>query len=180
MRRLLLLRHAKTQTEAPSRRDFDRRLDDRGRTDAGAIGAWLNKHQPQPDRVCVSTALRAAETWELVAAEWLAVRAQPSVAHLEQLYGAGPAELLAVIHAAAANDPQTLVIVGHNPGLHEMALALTGGGDEAGQKMLAENMPTSGIAVIDFAVDDWGEVAFRGGELVCFVSPKLLKGEAGA
>lgn len=180
MRRLLLLRHAKTEMDAPSGRDFDRRLDDRGRTDAVAIGAWLNKHQPQPDLVCVSTAVRAVETWELVASEWLVARSQPSVGHLEQLYGASPAELLTVIRDAAGTDPQTLTIVGHNPGLHEMALALTGEGDPAGQKMLADSMPTSGIAVIDFAVGGWGEVAFRGGELVCFVSPKLLKGEPGA
>ena len=69
MRRLLLLRHAKTETDAPSGKDFDRRLDDRGLVDAAAMGAWLNRHPPLPDLVCVSTAARARQTWELVAAE---------------------------------------------------------------------------------------------------------------
>ena len=67
------------------------------------------------------------------------------------------------------------MIVGHNPGMHELALALAGSGDAKGRKMLADNLPTSGLAVFDFAVDDWGDVGFRRGHLVLFVSPKLLK-----
>ncbi len=68
------------------------------------------------------------------------------------------------------------MLVGHNPGMHELALALAGsGGDAAGRKALADNLPTSGLAVFDFAIDDWADVAFRRGRLVQFVSPKLLK-----
>jgi phosphohistidine phosphatase len=94
---------------------------------------------------------------------------------LPELYGADPAQLLQAIHAACAADPQRLMLVGHNPGMHELALALTGGGDAAGHKALSENLPTSGLAVFDFAVDDWADVAFRRGRLVQFLSPKLLK-----
>ena len=68
-----------------------------------------------------------------------------------------------------------LMLVGHNPGMHELALALAGSGDAAGRKALADNLPTSGLAVFDFAIDDWADVAFRRGRLVLFVSPKLLK-----
>jgi phosphohistidine phosphatase len=67
------------------------------------------------------------------------------------------------------------MLVGHNPGMHELGLALTGGGDAAARKALADNLPTSGLAVLDFATDDWDDVAFRRGKLVLFVSPKLLK-----
>jgi phosphohistidine phosphatase len=67
------------------------------------------------------------------------------------------------------------MLVGHNPGIHELALALAGSGDPAGRNALAHNLPTSGLAVFDFAIDDWSEVAFRRGRLVLFVSPKLLK-----
>jgi phosphohistidine phosphatase len=59
--------------------------------------------------------------------------------------------------------------------MHELALALVGGGDGAGREALADNLPTSGFAVIDFAIDDWNDASFRGGRLVLFVSPKLLK-----
>ena len=67
------------------------------------------------------------------------------------------------------------MLVGHNPGMHELALMLTGSGDAAGRKELADNLPTSGLAILDFEVDDWGDVAFRRGRLVTFVSPKLLR-----
>jgi phosphohistidine phosphatase len=59
--------------------------------------------------------------------------------------------------------------------MHELALALTDGGDAAGRRALADNLPTSGLAIFDFATDDWSDVAFRRGRLVLFVSPKLLK-----
>ncbi|MET0705231.1 MAG: histidine phosphatase family protein [Tardiphaga sp.] len=174
MRRLLLMRHAKTEHDAPSGKDVDRRLDDRGRIDAAAMGAWLNRHPPLPDLACVSTAVRARQTWDLVAAEM--TNASPLAAHLDELYGAGPAELLAVIRAAAIEDPANLMIIGHNPGLHELALGLIGDGDSEGRQAIASNLPTGSIVAIDFATDDWNEVAFRQGTLVQFVSPKLLKG----
>ena len=64
MRRLMLLRHAKTETDAPSGQDQDRRLDNRGRSDAAEIGGWIAAHPPVPDLVLVSPAVRAHQTWE--------------------------------------------------------------------------------------------------------------------
>jgi phosphohistidine phosphatase len=174
MRRLLLLRHAKTETDAPSGRDFDRRLDDRGVLDASLMGGWLNRHPPLPDLVCVSTAVRASQTWDLVAAELSGTA--PAVEHSDELYSAGPAELLSVIRSAAIQDPKRLMLVGHNPGLHELALGLTSGGDATAARAIADNLPTGGIVVIDFPIENWNDVGFRGGELKQFVSPKLVKG----
>src|SRR5260370_39139442 len=65
MRRLMLLRHAKPEHDAPSGHDQDRRLDERGRLDAAAIGSWIGRHPPLPDAVLVSTAVRARQTWEV-------------------------------------------------------------------------------------------------------------------
>jgi phosphohistidine phosphatase len=59
--------------------------------------------------------------------------------------------------------------------MHETALMLAGSGDKAGIKALEDNLPTSGLAVLDFDIDDWADVAFRRGKLALFVSPKLLK-----
>ena len=96
MRRLMLLRHAKTEHDAPSGQDHDRRLDERGRLDAAAIGTWVGQHQPLPDAVKVSTAVRARQTWE-IACEAMqgAVRdaAPPEVEWLDEIYGAEPAQL---------------------------------------------------------------------------------------
>ena len=69
------------------------------------------------------------------------------------------------------------MLIGHNPGMHELALMLAGSGDAAGRKALADNLPTSGLAIFEFAVDDWGDVAFRRGRLAKFVSPKLLEAD---
>jgi phosphohistidine phosphatase len=174
MRRLMLLRHAKTETDAPSGKDHDRRLDDRGRSDAADVGAWMARHRHIPDLVLVSTAVRARQTWDIVC-DGMKAAPQPLVADLRELYGAGPSQLLQIIHAVDAEDPRRLLVIGHNPGMHELALALIGSGDAAGRKALAENLPTSGMTVIDFPIKDWNQVSFRGGRLELFVSPKLLK-----
>ena len=69
---------------------------------------------------------------------------QPQVELLPELYGAEPAQLLQAIRAAAATDPKRLMLVGHNPGMHELALMLAGSGDAAGRKALDDNLPTVG------------------------------------
>ena len=179
MRRLMLLRHAKTEHDAPSGRDRDRRLDDRGRLDAAAIGGWIGRHPPSPDAVLVSTAVRAHQTWE-IAREAMKDAARepppkPQVELLDELYGAEPAQLLQIIRMAEVADPRRLMLIGHNPGMHELALMLAGSGDASAKKAIEDNLPTAGLAILDFTVDDWSEVAFRRGKLVQFTSPKLLK-----
>src|SRR6201985_2443060 len=149
MRRLMLLRHAKTETDAPSGRDQDRRLDERGHRDAAEIGAWLGTHPPFPDHVMVSPAVRAVQTWDIA---WEAMKDQapkPQIELVPELYGAEATQLLLSIRMASATDPRRLLLVGHNPGMHELALALTGGGDKASREALLDNLQTSGLTVLD-------------------------------
>lgn len=176
MRRLMLLRHAKTETDAPSGRDQDRRLDERGHKDAAQIGDWIASHPPFPDAVLVSHAVRARQTWDIA---WEAMKDRvpaPQVEVVPELYGADPAEILDAIRTATApGDPKQLLLIGHNPGMHEIALMLIGGGDPDSARALGDNLPTAGLAIFDFDVKDWGDVAYRRGKLVLFVSPKLLR-----
>jgi phosphohistidine phosphatase len=179
MRRLMLLRHAKTEHDAPSGRDRDRQLDKRGRLDAAEIGDWIGDHPPFPETVLVSPAIRAHQTWEIA---WEAMKDRvpsPQIELLPELYGADPALLLQTIRTVSPADARRLLVVGHNPGMHALALALTGSGDAAGRNALADNLPTSGLAIFDFAADGWANIAFRRGKLVMFVSPKLLKQAGG-
>ena len=179
MRRLMLLRHAKTEHDAPSGHDHDRRLDDRGRRDAAVIGDWIGRHPPIPDAVLVSTAVRAHQTWEIASEAMMDALGepaqQPQVELLDELYGAEPTRLLKIIRMVEVNDPKRLMLIGHNPGMHELALMLTGSGDPSAKKAIEDNLPTAGLAILDFAIDEWSEVAFRRGKLVRFTSPKLLK-----
>ena len=178
MRRLMLLRHAKTEHNAPSGRDQDRRLDERGRTDAAQVGGWIGRHPPFPDVVLVSPAIRARQTWEIAWEAMKNLSPEPQVELLPELYGADPSQLLQTVHASSC-DPKILMLVGHNPGMHELALTLAGSGDPPGRNALTDNLPTSGLAVFDFKIDDWTDVAFRRGHLVLFVSPRLLKQTSG-
>ena len=179
MRRLMLLRHAKTEIDAPSGRDQDRRLDDRGRKDAAEIGGWIGRHPPFPDLVLVSHAIRAHQTWEIA---WQAMKelvGEPQVELMPELYGADVSQLLETIRNASVADPKWLMLVGHNPGMHELAIALAGHGDPAARGALADNLPTAGLAIFDFDIDDWTDVGLRRGRLELFVSPKLLKQTSG-
>ena len=145
------------------------------RSDAGEIGHWLAHNPPFPDVVLVSSAVRAQQTWDRV---WEAMKDRvpaPEVETLDELYGAEPTQLLKTIRMAASSDPKQLMLIGHNPGMHEMALMLAGSGDKASIKAVEDNLPTSGLAIIDFDIKDWTEMAFRRGKLVSFVSPKLLR-----
>jgi phosphohistidine phosphatase len=175
MRRLMLLRHAKTETDAPSGRDHDRRLDARGHSDATEMGHWIARNPPFADLVLVSSAMRTRQTWDLAWKEMKDRVPPPEVEILDELYGAEPTQLLQIVRMASAGDPKRLMLIGHNPGMHEIAMMLAGSGDKAGRKALEENLPTSGLAILDFDIDDWTDVAFRRGKLALFISPKLLR-----
>lgn len=174
MRRLMLLRHAKTESDAPSGEDIDRRLDQRGHTDAAEMGSWMAQHNHAADLVLVSTAVRARQTWDIVGPLLAPIMPHASVAYLPELYIADPADLLRIVHGAAKHNPRSLLLIGHNPGLHELALGLSSGANAGPRHALAGNLPTSGLVGIDFDIDDWRDVSFQRGRLAFFVTPKLL------
>jgi phosphohistidine phosphatase len=167
MARLLLLRHAKTERAASGERDRDRKLTVRGRADAPAIGAYMVRHRLRPDLALTSPAARAEETLTGVLAEFAK---QPRVAREERIYNASPETLIRLIRET--RDAKTLLLVGHNPGMHDVALALIASGDTETRDRLAEKLPTSGLVVIDFAFDDWSRLHINSGKLERFVSPR--------
>jgi phosphohistidine phosphatase len=171
MRRLLLLRHAKSSWSEPGASDHDRPLNRRGQEAAPRIGAYLARHGLIPDRILCSTARRARETWELVGAE---APAAPPATFSEQIYNATPRALVDVFRGA---DPHaaSLLVVGHNPGLQEAATALIASGDLEDRERLREKLPTGGLVVIDFAIADWSKLHSRSGRLERFVVPRMLE-----
>jgi phosphohistidine phosphatase len=168
--RLLLLRHAKAEKAAPGARDHERALNPRGRSDAPLIGSYIARHALIPDRVLVSTARRTRETFDGVVT---AFPARSTVSFEERLYDAKAEAILAVIKETPS-DAASLLVIGHNPGLHDLAMLLIASGDVEARERLNEGLPTSGLAVIDFAADDWRKLHRRGGRLERFVSPRTL------
>jgi phosphohistidine phosphatase len=168
--RLMLLRHAKAEKAEPGARDQTRRLNDRGRNDAETIGAYLARHDLVPDLVAVSTAQRTRETWEHVAR---ALGAEPPTKYEERLYNAGGEAILAVIKGTAPKVG-ALLVIGHNPGMHDAARLLIASGDVEARERLNEGLPTSGLAVIDFAGNAWRKLHPHGGRLERFVTPRSL------
>src|SRR5579871_6126255 len=119
MRRLILLRHAKAEARSAGLDDFDRALTERGRRDAALMGAVLLREGLRPDLALVSPARRTLETWRL-AAEALGPAREELI---PELYDAPAAVIRAAIRQAAGKG-ETLIVVGHNPGLHEVAVQL--------------------------------------------------------
>ena len=168
--RLILLRHAKAEKAEPGMSDHERELSARGRTDAARIGAYLARHALVPDRVLVSTARRTRQTWDGVAS---ALAASPAVDFNERLYNANAEAILTAIKDAG-RGAAALMVIGHNPGLHDAARTLIAAGDVEARERLGEGLPTSGLAVIDFAGHDWRKLHPQGGRLDRFVSPRSL------
>ncbi|WP_027053235.1 SixA phosphatase family protein [Mesorhizobium erdmanii] len=168
MRQLLLLRHAKSSWDDPDLDDFDRPLAQRGSKAAKLMGRALAARGWLPDQVLVSSALRTRDTWRLVADE---LPVHPRVAFTEALYEASAADILSQIRLA---DPSSgcLAVVGHNPGLEDLAKQLAGSGSEAKARMrLDEKFPTAALARLVFD-GDWS--ALSSGRLTHCLRPKDL------
>ena len=183
-RKLVLLRHAKSAW--PDVPDHERPLADRGRRDAPTMGRWLRAAGHVPDHVLCSTARRARETWHLVQPD---LQAAPPVSFERQVYGASAASLL---NLAQQVPPavQTLLIIGHDPGVPGLALTLAGGSAPAAggggraalppaviDRMRAK-FPTAAIAVVGFT-GPWTQLGPRGAWLADFVTPRDVRSSAG-
>jgi phosphohistidine phosphatase len=166
-RRLVLLRHAKSAW--PDVADAERPLADRGRRDAPVVGRWLRRSGYVPDAVLCSPARRARETWELVAAE---LGAEPSVSYEQRIYEATALSLLHLLREAGGNY-RNVLLVGHNPGLAELAVGIaqvTGGRAARPLERARAKFPTAAVAVLEFS-GDWAGLTAGEARMVDFAVP---------
>ncbi len=171
MRRLMLLRHAKAERSLPGEQDRERGLLERGRKEASLIGGYIVTHALAPDGVLVSPAIRTQQTWKCASA---AFRPAPGATTVERLYDASAPTILTAIKDAPASA-HTLLVIGHNPGLHELAGLLIASGDVQTRERLSEKLPTSGLVIVDFAIVEWARLHPHSGRLERFVTPKSLE-----
>ncbi|RDV05171.1 SixA phosphatase family protein [Undibacter mobilis] len=171
MRRLLILRHAKTEPGEIGKDDRNRALVDRGRRDAGQIGAYMTSHALGPDRVVLSPARRVQETWKHLTET---LRPAPGATTDERVYEATIHDIFGIV-GETPESVRTMMVVGHNPSLHEAALTLIASGDIEARERLRENLPTAGLIVIDFAFDNWRKLHPQSGRLERFITPKSIE-----
>jgi len=142
-RRLVLIRHAKTEQGAGA--DIDRRLTDGGRRDAASIGTWLQAQSIAPDTAVVSPATRAQETWQLAAA---ALDPAPATSTDGRIYDNTVENLLDVVREQDAATT-CLVLVAHNPSVQAFAAMLVANAGRLGDLDPRHDYPTSGVTVFD-------------------------------
>ncbi len=166
---LYLLRHGDAALGGPELDDHDRPLNSAGQRAILVIGGHIAALGVRFDRVLCSTALRTRQTWEGVAA----CQDHPAEAeYLSTLYLSGAVALQQQIRALP-NKAETVMLIGHNPGLHETAAFYCGGGDDDVLRELFMNFPPGGLAVLQFQ-DPWDKLSGQTGRLRSFVMPRDL------
>jgi phosphohistidine phosphatase len=162
MKILLLLRHAHAENLAPGVSDFERGLTETGKAQARELGNHLQQQQSAISLVLSSSARRARETTQLVLDS---AGSSAEVRYEQTMYEASTAELLAILKETPdASD--AVLMVGHNPGIEELAQSLSN---------RAVHMSTCTLATLKLNVDNWSEVAKNCGELESLVSPDDLR-----
>ena len=169
MRQLLLLRHAKSSWDDPRLSDHSRSLNARGREAAAGMRQAMHALDLSPDVVLVSSARRTLQTLEAL----LPFPETPIIEPMNALYLATAPQMLAVLNTVA-ETVRSVLLIGHNPGLHELAQTLTGSAsDKADAARLAARYPTAALA--EFAVPgSWRTLGPGGARLVRFLCPRDL------
>lgn len=175
MKRLCLLRHAKSDWSDPSSDDFNRSINARGATAAAFMAAYIAHSPYRPEHVLCSSARRAVQTCApLVDALGTSV----PVDYRDVLYHAMPDVLLSEARTAP-DTAETLLIIAHNPGLVLLAMGLAHDPDEGIAARVANGVPTCGFIVFEFPdAESWEELAEGEGETVFFGRPRDLMAEA--
>jgi len=170
MKQLAILRHAKSDWGNPGLTDFDRPLNKRGRKAAKKIGRVLKERGLAFGQIVTSPAQRAKETVErfLIGYEQdLDVRFEPTI------YLASTGTLLGLVNGLP-DDAGTVMIVGHNPGFHDIVLRLTRENDDGLRDKVGANFPTGAFALIDFPADKWVDVEPASGEIRQVIFPREI------
>jgi phosphohistidine phosphatase len=176
MRTLTLMRHAKSDwpTAVPGSApvpDKQRPLSLRGVRAAPRMGAWMGTAHIQPDLILCSTAVRTRQTLALVSQH---IAGEKQIIEMRnELYLGDYAELFKLVRATPDHAGHVMLL-GHNPGLHDLALKLIGAGNIETRRALAIKFPTAGVVVIDFAFDSWRSLGVGTGTLRHFMAPKQL------
>lgn len=164
-----LLRHAKSSWDDSNLDDFDRPLNERGRAAAQIMGKALKELPFAPQLILCSPAKRTRETLQLVAPR---LRGPPAEVDFDdRLYLTSPDALYGRLKAVPI-DAKSVLMIGHNPGLHGLALMLMGTGDAKSISRLEDKLPTAALAVFTFPQVAWRDLIPAAGRLEAFITPR--------
>lgn len=170
MKRLSLLRHAKSSWDDPVERDFDRPLNGRGRRAAQRMGQWLAEQKLLFDHVLASPALRIRQTVEGVEA---GMGARLAVHWDKRIYMASAAILFDLVQETG-DGIDHLLLIGHNPGLEDLCLDASAGHDNDARKEMEAKFPTAAFATLDFDVQRWADAGEGRAVIHSFMRPRDL------
>lgn len=173
MRTLYLLRHAKSDWSHSGLDDQARPLNSRGRRGAQAIQRYCSEQEICPSLILCSSAVRTRETLALIEPAFSALEDKPEIRVDGALYLAAAHEIVARIQDAGKAHSSVMVI-GHNPGMHSLANDLTGTDACGKAAALAAKFPAAALAEITFAIEDWADIAAGQGALKRYVTLKTL------
>ena len=166
MKKLTLMRHAKSSLSDSDIPDAERTLGERGRAAADLLGKWLASEGRAPDQVIVSSAARCQETWELVSA---GLSTQPSVITEASLYMATPDQILDIIRSQATGE--NVLVIAHMPGIGSLARALRV--DPAPAHAAFDKYPTGATTVLEVQ-GEWAALDYGTTHLDTYVTPADL------
>jgi phosphohistidine phosphatase len=170
LKTLYLLRHAKAESAHARENDFDRKLAERGREACQDVGEYMKAKNYLPQLVLSSSSARTTETFALV---MQAAGIAPAHQFEKTLYLATADDVLRHIHLVSP-DVESLLMIGHNPGMHHIALILAEPKSSDLHVNLELKYPTASLTVLCFNVDSWTEVSSGMGELLDFMTPSEL------
>lgn len=170
MKKLTLLRHAKSGWDDPVARDFDRPINKRGKRGALRMGQYMRDEGLAYDHVLASPAARVVETLDEL---WIGYGHSLSPELDKRIYLASAVSILDVVHEAP-DSAGHILLSGHNPGMEDMVLMLVPDGGDPLRDEIEEKFPTAALAELEFDVDRWADIKPNSGRVARFVRPRDL------
>ncbi len=170
MKKIILMRHAKSSRADPTAEDIDRPLNARGRISAATMGAWLAEQDVHPDHVILSPARRSSETWDRLKT-FIGRKGKAQAQATKEAYMASPDQLLAILQKSP-DAAETVFLIGHQPGIGALARKLANGSVPSNCSRAFREFPTAATAILTADIKEWSKLKYGKAEFNKFALPK--------